>query len=520
MNDNLNNKEEFDFRKEFENQRKELAHAQRISQSYHGANELPANGGNSYQRKQFKIKFIHIILFGVIVIVGVYFYNYYTANKEHIYEGGANIKSLYDKSNYIKYLNNELYGYIDHEGNIKIEAKYKEASDFYNGYAIVSDGVKKEVININGQHMHDVLNETDGYNLNYDYWYIGKTLFSGQMLKIQDDAKKVANHDKYFYYYNRELDKTIIIDYIGTIIYETQGRDVFLDIKSGSYTDELIYIKNSNKHLIINPYSKKVIFESDEEFTLLDNGIYKSDRFYYIHDDETIYPYTALNVTLVDKKNKILKIEESAEVSYYFDVLKNSKLENYNMSNLDIVASQFNYDIVHCDKENNYYSLMEEGKTLLECKYDKIEFLNDELHEYVKSKNGLEYVFAEKDEMSYVHNIRFKINSLEEDKVNRNYEVGSPFVSYSPQVDNSETQIIIYNFIDNAKKKYPKNDYIYFDSGYNYYVLYNTRNEQLEYYNYNMKNIFSIAYDKRTSELDIDSNLISTYQDDLFSSGE
>ena len=163
---------------------------------------------------------------------------------------------------------------------------------------------------------------------------------------------------------------------------------------------------------------------------------------------------------------------------------------------------------------------MEEGKTLLECKYDKIEFLNDELHEYVKSKNGLEYVFAEKDEMSYVHNIRFKINSLEEDKVNRNYEVGSPFVSYSPQVDNSETQIIIYNFIDNAKKKYPKNDYIYFDSGYNYYVLYNTRNEQLEYYNYNMKNIFSIAYDKRTSELDIDSNLISTYQDDLFSSGE
>ena len=143
---------------------------------------------------------------------------------------------------------------------------------------------------------------------------------------------------------------------------------------------------------------------------------------------------------------------------------------------------------------------MKDDNTLLECKYDEISFLNDNLHEYIKSKNGQEFVFAKNVELEIIYNTRVKLNSLEEDYVNKSYVDGSPFVFYTPMEDNDENYVVVYNLSDSSRRKYPKNDYSYFDSGYNYYVLYNIRNEKLEYYNYNMKNIFSIDYDRRLNE--------------------
>lgn len=500
MNDNLNNKDEFDFRKEFENQKKELAHVQRVAQSYHSV-DLPADGGNSYKRKTFKIKLIHIIILGIFVAAGIYFYNYYTVNKEHLYDGGANIQSLYDKKNLIRYVDNNLYGYINSEGQVIISARYKEAGNFYNNYALVDNSGKKEIINVKGLHIADASGEMDGYNIDYDYWIASGTLYSGSMIKIQDNVKKVDNHDKYFYYYNNELNQTNIIDYLGNNIYTFDGKNVKFDINSGSYTDELIYVVYNNKYLIINPVSKKVVYESSSAIESFEDGIYKQDRFYFIFDDETIYPYNAKNVTLVDRKNKILKIEESSESFYYFDTINNKQVDDYKLNDLEIVDSQFNYDLVFCDKENNLYSLMKDGNVLLECKYDKIEFLTDELQEYLRTKNGFEYVFAQNDKLNIVHNLRLKINSFEGENVKVDYVNGSPFVIYTPDNESDETQITVYNFLDNSKKKYPKVDYVYFDSGYNYYVLYNIRTEKLEYFNTGMKNIFTISYDIRENGL-------------------
>lgn len=507
MNDSLNNQnnnsqnnDDFNFRKEFENQKKELASMQRMTQSYHTVTDLPADGGNSYKRGGFHIKFRHILFFCILAVVGLYFYNYYTVNKEDLYEGNANIKSLYDKNNLIKYFSNGLYGYINYNGEIVINAKYVKASDFYNGYAIVSGDNNQEIINVNGEHMLDVSNNSKGYNINYDYWYLNGTLYSGKLLKLRDEVNLVEGSEKYFYYYNFDLKKTILMDYTGKTIYEFDVKDINFIVKTGSYTNDLIYVEHSGKYMIINPDSLNVIYDSNEKITLLDDGIYKKDRFYYIYDDETYYPFDAKNVVLVDKFKKILKVEVSDTEVYYHDLVNNSKIDNYVEDSVGIVDSQFNYDIVLCDKENNRYSLMKDGNTLLECKYDEISFLNDNLHEYIKSKNGQEFVFAKNVELEIIFNTRVKLNSLEEDYVNKSYVDGSPFVFYTPMEDNDENYVVVYNLSDSSRRKYPKNDYSYFDSGYNYYVLYNIRNEKLEYYNYNMKNIFSIDYDRRLNE--------------------
>ena len=434
-NNSQNNNDDFNFRKEFENQKKELASMQRMTQSYHTVTDLPADGGNSYKRGGFQIKFRYIFFFCILVVVGLYFYNYYTANKEDLYEGNANIKSLYDKNNLIKYFSNGLYGYINYKGEIVINAKYIEASDFYNGYAVVNGDNKKEIININGEHMLDVSANSKGYNVDYDYWYLNGTLYSGKLLKLKDEVNFVDGSDKYFYYYNFDLKKTILIDYTGKSIYEFDGKDIKFVVKTGSYTNDLIYAEYSGKYMIINPDNLNVIYDSNEKITLLDDGIYKKDRFYYIYDDETYYPFDAKNVTLVDKYKKVLKIEVSDTEVYYHDIINNSKLDDYVEGSGGIVDSQFNYDIVLCDKEKNLYSLMKDGNTLLECKYDEIEFLNDNLHEYIKSKNGQEFVLAKNVELDIIYNTRIKFNSLEEDYVNRSYVDGSPFVIYTPMED-------------------------------------------------------------------------------------
>ena len=109
MNNNENNQnsnnEDFNFRKEFENQRKELANMQRMTQSYHTVT-LPENAGKSYKRKNFTFKFRYLFIVILLAAVGIYFYNYYTVNKEHLYGGNANIESLYDKNNLIKIIDN------------------------------------------------------------------------------------------------------------------------------------------------------------------------------------------------------------------------------------------------------------------------------------------------------------------------------------------------------------------------------------------------------------------------------
>lgn len=500
MNNNENNQnsnnEDFNFRKEFENQRKELANMQRMTQSYHTVT-LPENAGESYKRKNFTFKFRYLFIVILLAVVGIYFYNYYTVNKEHLYGGSANIESLYDKNNLIKIIDNKLYGYIDYSGKEVIPAKYTSATDFYNGYALVSDGQKSSIINVEGKYLFDVKDEENSsYNIDYDYWIIDNTLYSGQMLKYQNDVKLLPNTEKYFYYHGSDIDRTFIINHLGKSVYELVGKNYTFDVKSGSHTKDLIFISGNNKYLIINPDNGKVIYESNEKITLLDDGVYKKDRLYFIYDDETFYPFDASNVSLVDREKKIIKVENGEKITYY-DVVNNSELESYKEDN-NIVASQFNYDVITCGKEENIkYGLNKSGQVMLECKYDSIEFLNEGLHEYIRNKNGQEYVFAQNVELSSIYNLRFKYNILEEDYVYKSYLNGSAFVAYSPNEDNEETHIIVFNLISSQKKKYAKNDYRFHTSGNNYYVLYNKRDNKLEYYNYDMKHIYSIKYDDR-----------------------
>ena len=123
-----------------------------------------------------------------------------------------------------------------------------------------------------------------------------------------------------------------------------------------------------------------------------------------------------LNNTLYNRKEDIIKTKTFDE---FFEIYKE---EN------NIIASQFNYDIITCGKEDNIkYGLNKSGQVMMECKYDSIEFLNEGLHEYIRNKNGQEYVFAKNVELSSIYNLRFKYNVLEEDYVYKSYLNGSAF---------------------------------------------------------------------------------------------
>lgn len=78
---------------------------------------------------------------------------------------------------------NDLYGYIDLNGETVIEPKYSEARPFVNGSALVTENDERYYIDLNGNRCEDKTHEGYHGDFTKHYWYAP---FTGKYLMYQD----------------------------------------------------------------------------------------------------------------------------------------------------------------------------------------------------------------------------------------------------------------------------------------------------------------------------------------------
>lgn len=310
---------------------------------------------------------------------------------------------VYDQ-NILAFKNNEKFGFIDYEGNIKSEAKYDSFKTFpgIQNRILVEENGKKGVLNTKNFKtvVAPVYKEIVPINANENTAYIvvfdnlkGITSCTNQtILSAEFNEIYITNSNKYFVA-KKDEDKSI---------YNEKGEVVAKDIKNNptDIMDNLIISKNDKEQFGAINFNKEVIipFEfEDIKFAGLNTYIIKKDGKYNISQ----YFTTKKDIVEQEKdKLNILKksydsIEYISEGNFYL------AHENKNNNILDVYDNKFDLKISGIIEDIDYnksFIKVKSGKTY---KYYMFNF-QEKAEKDVYPENNL-YMFEENGKVGFVN---------------------------------------------------------------------------------------------------------------------
>lgn len=230
---------------------------------------------------------------------------FWDERKNKLNQKELNISSQYSYNKYSNYPNTEdscYYGFIDHLGKIIIPLEYDYASDFHNGYSIVSKNGKYGLIDIEGNIVIPIV-----YDRIFDtLFYIGK---DNNLINAESDGKIgiiniltgkivipfVFDHIQEVPFFSEGLaavklnEKYIFIDTIGNIKIPTEW-DYARNFNKGF----ALVMNNACYYLINNKGDVTIELGNAEDITVSSNEqiivVKKRNRNWEIYDgiDQTI----------------------------------------------------------------------------------------------------------------------------------------------------------------------------------------------------------------------------------------
>lgn len=309
----------------------------------------------------------------------------------------------YDK-NILAFKQENKYGFIDYEGNVKAEAKYDSFKVFpgIKNRILIEENGKKGVLNTTNFNVvvAPVYKEVIPVNSNENTAYIvvfdnlkGVTSCKNQtILSAEFNEIYLTNSNKYFVA-KKGNDKSI---------YNEKGEAVSKDIKNDpvDIMDNIVISKNDKNKFGATDFEKNIIipFEYDDiKFAGLNTYIVKKDGKYNISQ------YFTAKKDIVkqekDRKNILKKpydsIEYISEGNFYL------AHENKNDNNLDVYDNKFDLKISGIIEDINYaksFIKVKNGKTY---KYYMFNF-QEKSEKDVYPENNL-YMFEENGKIGFVN---------------------------------------------------------------------------------------------------------------------
>lgn len=453
-------------------------------------------------QKDNKLK-ITLIATSIIILLGISFLILKKGKK-----GNFNY-AIFDQNKPIIIKKDGKYGYINTSGKVIVEPKYEDVRNFNGNYAIVyemvktDDGEKKlcKIIDKNGK--VKITPQEDGYCSieyisDYNIYIINNKLYDSNLRKLSSDDKYVEyNKAGYLSWFSEEKRTAGIMTTSGKIPYTFKYTGDYAD-KSYEFEFRVSDIDDSlnSRYCVSRPYygysaivncdSGKIVVESKEDYYLDDDdnifSFYTDGKY-----DKKIYFYIQNNKIVYKDSNEIryysagyLRINDNDNYKYYD--IKTGSITDEIPSKLDSLSDlelMTGYSKFSCD---NGYGLMQNGKVLLPCQWDRIDFFDTSLYQYLKSL-GKNYIIVKKDSKSFIFDLK---NNKTIYEINSSYVTSytdSTFISYTDENRNR----VIYNLLTG------KSITITTDDSYNIYSNYIKvkHDKKYDYYNTNLKLIYT-----------------------------
>lgn len=453
-------------------------------------------------QKDNKLK-LTLIVTSIIILLGISFLILKNSKKSNFNY------AIFDQNKPIIIEKNGKYGYINTSGKVIVEPIYEDIGNFNGNYAIVYEMVKTEdgekklckIIDKNGK--VKVTPQEDGYCSieyisDYNIYIIDNKLYDSNLRKLSSDDKHVEYEDNgYLAWFSEEKKTAGIMTTSGKIPYTFKYIGDYAD-QSYDFEFRVSDIDKSlnGRYCISRPYygynaiincdSGKIVVESKEDYYFdEDDNIFS----FYTDDDsyESIYFYVQDNKITYKNSNEIqyysdgyLRINDNNKYKYYniktgsITDEKPSKVDNLNDLELMTGYSKFS-----CD---NGYGLMRNGKVLLPCQWDRIEFFDTLLYQYLNSL-GKNYIIVKKDSKSFIFDLN---NNKTIYEINSSYVTSytdSTFIYYTDENRNK----VVYNLLTG------KTITITADDSYNIYSNYIKvkHDKKYDYYNTNLELIYT-----------------------------
>ena len=467
------------------------------------------------------------LIFGIIacllVLLGCGVFFFFRGNS--IIGGDTkDLNLVFDPAKPIVVKKDGKYGYIMSDGKMMIEPKFETANPFNGEYAIVSvlnpessyyfDDKIYQIIDRHGNVLFSSESYiSPSYFRSYGVWIIDGSLYDSKLKRITEEGYTISYIDEgYFKYQNIEKDESGIMDYTGKKIFSWEGYSIIIDISENDNADDDLFATVTNyddKEIIIRLKDGKTLYSLDDVENKYiyadDDNIFRvynrTDRDYeawfFFYDGELKYQSSEdiYDLEVVDFDKRILLIDYGYDYDemgkkqrrYYYDV-KNDKMFEEKPESLDIdidlMELNFGYKTFNSSSK---YGLMSGDKIVVPCEYDDVEFLNVDLHKYLKSK-GKELVLLEKDDKMLLYNLKNnKTISTFDSTYVADYD-DSTFLKISLYEDYTVSGYIIYNLLSGKSISVSNKDS--FDIYSNYITV--LKDGKLVYYNTDLKEIYSV----------------------------
>lgn len=452
---------------------------------------------------------ILICLFIIIVI--------YKEKDDKSLKADENLAVLFDADRPILINESNAYGFVLKNGDTLIRPSLQFASPFWNGYSAISEKEGNfELIDKDGNTVLEVSNSQEPkYFKECGLWLIDNKLYDKDLKVIFDDDSRLEYISQGFFIYmkNGKRESGIIdkkgqkvfawdSDYITVTISQspTELNDYYAVVSDYEAREEIINLKTGDSVFKIDDANTKYLRqEKNNIFRVINRQeSYKTEKWIYIKDGKIIYETTdeIYSLELISRDADIIKIDYGQN---YKDFHKDTRYTYYNTTtksyidepalykaDFDEFIIGFDYDIYTEDKK---YGLKIKDTIYLEPKYDKIDFLEYNLHKYLYEFKNTEYALIESEEKTLLYDI--KRNKVVEEFPSTSYTKykDSSFLSFTLYESNGYTKkgYLIYNVLTGQSIQLDKKDEFVVDT--NSILVKTSANVQI-YYNIELKKIY------------------------------
>ncbi len=450
------------------------------------------------------------VLLCILIILVIYRSRSYKVDTKD-----ENLIYIYDLEKPIVIEKDDKYGYILENGETLLEPIYLKASAFWNGYAAVSDeeGTYK-IIDKKGETVLNPSKKEPKYYSECGVWTFDDKIYDKNLEVVFEEKGSLEYVDKcQFTFLNNDKKESGIVNSQGTKVFTWDKDYITATISSmpdGIAEHYAIVNDYENVDKIVSLKTGKTIYEVDKPeekylrqeagniFRLINRKeSFKTERWLYIKDDAIIFDIAeeVYMLELISYYEGILKIdygqnykdlEKDSRYLYYDIDTKEYSKENPIENSIPQEFKPFNYKLT---REEGLFGLEKGSTSILEKKYDRIEFLNYELHRYLYENKDVEFVLLEKEEELFLYDIVKKQEVAKFSSTSFVNYKGSSFLTFTLYEDNGYTKkgYFIYNVLTNKSLEIDKNDE--FEIGSNYVIVKNATGEK-QIYNAKLKEIY------------------------------
>ncbi len=466
----------------------------------------PTNQAN-LEKKKFDIKSLDkkkiIVAVAIIIIIIIAI----IIGKTLFSSKATTISDLFNPNTPILVEKDGKYGYINSKGKFVIDAKYEKASSFYGNYAVVSDTITEQGVEVPIYQVIDTKGKVKAtshsssnidYIAEYNIWIINHQLYDGNLKLKSKEGVEVGYGDYGFLVWENEAKQTAgIMTTDGKITYTykfASGED-YLSVEP-SDTDASLKEKycrinvENEKYAIVNCNTGKVIYDFTDKYITEDD-----DNIFEVLDHDT---FTKLETLYIQNDKIAYRSSDDVRLNYesgYVSIRDNS----YNMTYLDTTTGEITskrptteqvslseweettgLKKFNCDKG---YGLMDGDKVVLSCEWSSVDFFSTLLYQYLKQE-GKNYILASKDGKIHLVNLKNGKTIIE---FNSNYVSDYELSTFLTYVDKDTNQKIVYNLLTGKSISLDSSNKV---SVYTNYMIAKD-GSKVTYYNTDLKSIYT-----------------------------